>query len=86
MEALIIAISPAVVSTLTSWVKRLAPNVPHRKAVLRIIVAVLSLGAVAGGSALTGEPIDVASVEGVLTTVFVAGSTLLSYYFGKKGE
>lgn len=88
MEAIIIAISPAVVSALTSWVKKAKTitTSKHRKAILRIIVAVLSLGAVVGASIISGEAIEVASVEGILSTVFVAGSTLITYYFGKKKD
>jgi hypothetical protein len=88
MEAILIAIAPAIVSTLTSWAKKLksVSTAKHRKAILRIIVAILAIGSSVGASALSGEAIDVTSIETLLGTIFVAGSTLVTYYFGKRQD
>lgn len=88
MEAILLAAAPAIVSTLTNWAKKLRSIsiAKHRKAILRIIVAVLALASTVGASALSGEAIDVTSIETLLETIFVAGSTLVAYSFGKKKD
>lgn len=86
MEAIILALSPVVVSYLTSFIKQIPAvdtvDKPIRKAGLKLLVAVLSAGASFGTFALGGD-LDESVFEALIGTLFVFLSTSVPYWLAK---
>lgn len=91
METLLLTLSPIAVAAVAQIVKLIltygAGMVEHggiRLAFLRVLVAVLSFGSVIGSAILSGQEVDVASIQtfGEAILVFLGASG--AYFLAKK--
>lgn len=74
METITLVLSPVVVWGITALIKRI-PAVDSLSAskasLLRLVVTVLSFGAVAGGAIVNGGAVDVTSVQAVVEAFYI---------------
>jgi len=88
METIILALSPLVVALITQGVKKIRMKNFYAngwgKKVLRVVVAILSYGAIVGTALLTGGKIDPVTTETFVQTLLVFLSSTGVYYFAKK--
>lgn len=86
---LLLLASPFVVAGITWLVKQhaLFDNLlaePYRTYGLRLVVALCSFGSVVGSAALSGQPIDPASIQTLATAILTFLGATGTYFFFKK--
>lgn len=89
MEAILVMLSPFAVSGVTWVIKKLGVTSPlsngWETAVLRLIVAALSFGAIVGSAKLTGVPVEATSIQTfVLSVMTFFGATGVYFFSSKK--
>lgn len=85
IQALLLAISPFLVTGITALVKPSQSVVlyGYRTTVLRFGVALLSFGAVVGTAFLTNQPVDTTSVSTFVDTFLVFMTATGTYFWAK---
>ena len=85
LQALLLAISPFLVTGITSLLKpsQYVVFYGYRSAVLRFGVALLSFGAVVGTAFLSNQPVDATSVSTLVDTFLVFMTATGTYFWAK---
>ena len=88
METLLLALSPLFITFVIAAVKRLRASKVltkgGRMVVLRVIVALLSYGAIVGKAMIGDEPVDLVATETFVDTLVMIFASTGLYFFGKK--
>lgn len=88
MENLLLLLSPVLVALAVQLTKKVTSSVkvstPRRKALLRLLVAILSYGTIVGAAVLNGVEVDPVAVETLVGAVLVFASSQGLYFLGKK--
>lgn len=87
IEAIILAVSPIIVTGLTNITKKIKAidlSGEYKKSIVRFLVGLFSFLAVVASSLLTGEDVDVTSIQTASEVIVTFLAATGVYFFAKK--